>query len=145
MEGIEHLGFWKPPKPYPYLWDGVCREFGMREAGFRTPATHHAIRSGQQYECYTDREEWEKISPCFWHRDDEGNERRVDHDMIIWSNVHPTEIRNPRTNEEFTPEPFEVVRFSNRTLLHRIPKIVWDWKSTRHEDRWWGRGTTPPL
>lgn len=67
-----------------------------------------------------------------WHQDNFGENTPT----VIWSNIHPTEIRLKGNGELVSPQPGDIVWFDNRAVEHRAPEAA------RGSDRWFIRVRT---
>lgn len=64
-----------------------------------------------------------------WHQDNFGDNTPT----IVWSNIHPTEIRYKRGKQRIPVQPGEIVWFDNQAVEHRAPKAA------QGSDRWFIR------
>ena len=55
-----------------------------------------------------------------WHQDGDYGHVPMDHGLILWSNTHPTELRD-LNGKVYVPPPFAVVYFRNLEYYHRRP------------------------
>lgn len=55
-----------------------------------------------------------------WHQDGDYGHIPMDHGLILWSNTHPTEIRD-LNGKVYVPPLFSVVYFRNLEYYHRRP------------------------
>lgn len=66
----------------------------------------------------------------YWHRDCGGSPEKI----IVWSNVHPTEVRAMGAQEEIEIRAYDVVELANRICEHRTPEAA-----RRSTTRWFAR------
>ena len=55
-----------------------------------------------------------------WHQDGDYGHVSMNHAIVLWSNVCPTEIRNNQ-GQVFQPKPYEVIIINNLAWYHRRP------------------------
>jgi hypothetical protein len=54
-----------------------------------------------------------------WHQDGDYGHIGMDHGIILWSSITPTQIKQDGVIA--TPRPFEVIYFDNTAVYHRRP------------------------
>ena len=59
-----------------------------------------------------------------WHRDVDSFNSYLDY-IAVWTNVHPTLVRDSVTGGNLAFEPYDVVLIDNRRAVHRCPDIAW--------------------
>lgn len=98
----------------------LTRSLGLRPLRAKDTRYERAPWRDSTLHAHVRRRTLRKADGAQWHQDGDYGHVPMDHGLILWSNTHPTEIRD-LNGQVYMPPPFSVVYFRNLEFYHRRP------------------------